>query len=93
MANNFTHLCSLHLLLSTSFCLHVSLEQNINFVHEISLVKYSAFRKFSARYIFVKKRNAEKFSHELFGIEANANENKVNYGIYIECICAFTDSV
>ena len=37
MANNFTLLRSLHLLLlSTSFCLHVSLEWNINFIHKIS---------------------------------------------------------
>ena len=31
MANNFNLLRSLHLLLSTNFCLHVSLERNINF--------------------------------------------------------------
>ena len=36
MANKFTFLRSLHLLLSTSLCLHVILERNINLVHEIS---------------------------------------------------------
>ena len=25
----------------------------------------------------------KKFSHELFGIEINANENKANYGIQL----------
>ena len=43
-------------------------------------VKYNAFRKFSPQNIFVRKRNDENFSHELFGIEINANENKANYG-------------
>ena len=81
MINNFTLLCSLHLLLSTAFCLHVSLERNINFVHNISLVKYNAFRKFLARNIFVRKRNDDNFSHELFRTEINANENKANYSI------------
>ena len=80
MAYNIALLRSFHLLLSTSFCLHVSLQRNINFVYEISLVKYDAFRKFSARNIFARKRNDENFSHELFGIEINANENKANYG-------------
>ena len=66
-----------------SFCLHVSLERNINFVHEISRVKYNAFRKFSARNIFVRKRNDKNFSHELFGIEINAHENKADYSSLI----------
>ena len=30
---------------------------------------------------FGKKRNDENLSHEFFGIEINANENKANYGI------------
>ena len=80
MANNFNLLRSLHLLLSTAFCLHVSLKRNINFVHEISRVKYNAFRKFSAQNIFGRKLNDKNFSHELFGIEINTNENKANYG-------------
>ena len=62
MANNFNLLRSLHLLLSTSFCLHVSLKWNINFVHEISHVKYKAFRKFLGQTIFVRKRINENFS-------------------------------
>ena len=61
MANNFTLLHSLHLLLSTSFCLHVSLKRNINFVHEISHVEYNAFIKFSARNTFGRKRNDNNF--------------------------------
>ena len=81
MANNFALLRSLHLLLSTCFCLHVSLERNINFVHEISRVKYNAFGKFSAQNIFSIKRSDEKFSHELFGIEINAKEHEANYRI------------
>ena len=81
MASNFNLLCSLHLLLSTPFCLHVSLERNINFVHEISHVKYNASRKFLRRNIFVRKRIAENFSHELFGIEINVDENKANCGM------------
>ena len=32
--------------------------------------------------IFGRKR-IENFSHELFGIEINANENKAHYGTYI----------
>ena len=80
-ANNFTYLRSFHLLLSTFFCLHVNLKWNINFVYKISHVKYNTFRKFSARNIFIRKRNDENFAHELFGIEINANENKTNYGI------------
>ena len=79
MANNFTLLCSLHLLLSSCFCLRVSLEQNINLVHEILFMKY-AFKKSSAQNIFGRKHNDENFSHELFGIEMNANENKAKYG-------------
>ena len=61
MANNFALLRSFHLLLSTSFCLHVSLEWSINFVYEILLMKYNDLRKFSARNIFVRKRNDEIF--------------------------------
>ena len=61
---------SLHLLLATPFCLHSSFEQNINFVHEISHVKYI-------------KRIDKNFSHELFGIEINENKNKANYSTYI----------
>ena len=86
MANSFNLLRFLHLLLSTSFCLHVSLEQNINFVHEISHVKYNAFRKFSGQNIFIRKRIDNNFSHELFGIEINANEIKqvmVSLGILL----------
>ena len=83
MANNFALLRSFHLLLSTSFCLHVSLERNINLVYEISRVKYNAFRKFSAQNIFVRKHNDQKFSHKLFEIEINVNENKANYSIPI----------
>ena len=85
MANNFNLLCFLHLLLSTSFCLHVSLKRNINFIHEISRAKYNTFRKFSGLNIFVRKRIGENVSHELFGIEINSNENKANYGIYVVC--------
>ena len=44
--------------------------------------KNKAFRKFSVRNIFVRERDDDNFSHELFGIEINANENKANYGIY-----------
>ena len=44
-------------------------------------MKYDTFREFSAQNIFVKKRKDENFSHKLFGIEINANENKANYGI------------
>ena len=84
MASNFNFLRSLHLLLSTPFCLHVSLERNINFAHEISYVKYNAFRKFSGQNIFVRKHIGENFSHKLFGIEINADENKANYGMYDE---------
>ena len=80
MANNFNLIRSLHLLLSTSFFLHVSLKRNINFVHEISYVKYNALRKFLPRNIFVRKRNDENFAHKLFGIEINANKNRANYG-------------
>ena len=69
MANNFTFLHSLHLLLFTSFCLHVSLERNINFVNEILRLKYNAFRKFLAQNIFVRKHNDENFSHKLFGMK------------------------
>ena len=87
MANNFTLLRPLHLLLPTcvctSFCLHVSLEWNIKFVHEISRIKYNAVGKFSAQNIFIRKRIDENFSHELFEIEINANENKANYSIKI----------
>ena len=87
MANNFTLLHSLHLPLSASFCLHFTHERNINFVHEISHIKYNAFRKFSAQNIFGTKCNDKDFSHELFGIEINVNENKANYGIqYIDGI-------
>ena len=76
------------LLLFPSFCLHGSLKRNINFVCEISGVKYNAFTKFSAQNIFVSKCNDENFWRELFGIENsvnenNANENKANYGMYI----------
>ena len=68
------------LLLFTSFCLHVSLERNINFIHEISHMKYNAIRKFLGQNIFIRKRIAKNFYPELFGIEIKANENKVNYG-------------
>ena len=85
MANNFTLLCSLHLLLSTSFCLHASLERNINFVHEVLRVKCNAFKKFLAGNIFVR-RNYDNFSHKSFGNETNGNENKANYGIHVCCI-------
>ena len=82
MVNNFTLLRSLYLLLSKSFCLHVSLERNINFVmHEVSRVKYNKFRNFSARNSFLTKRIDDNFSHELFGIEINPIENKTNYGM------------
>ena len=60
-------------------CLHVSLKQNINLIHEISHTKYNTFRKFSAQHTFVRKHNNKKFSHKLFGIEINAKENKANY--------------
>ena len=80
MVDIFTLLRSLHLLLSTSFCLLVGFEWNINFIHEILCVKYNTFRKFLAQNIFVRKRNDENFSHELFGTEINANKNKANYG-------------
>ena len=79
MANNFNLFRSLHLLLYTSFCLHVSLKRNINFVHEISRLKYNVFKKFLPRNIFVSECNGENFSHRLFGIEIKANENKANY--------------
>ena len=85
MANNFTLLRPLHLLLSTSFCLNVSLERNINLVHEILRVKYNTFRKFSPRNIFAAKRNDEKFSRELFVIGTNTNENKANHTVVLSC--------
>ena len=31
-----------------------------------------------------EKITAENFSHRLFGIEINANENKANYGIVFD---------
>ena len=61
MANNFNLLRSLYLLLLTSFCLHVSLKRNINFVHEISGAKYNELRKFLSQNIFARKRNDENF--------------------------------
>ena len=61
----------------TSFLLHVnvSLKRNMNFVHDISPVKYNAFKKFP-----VQMCNDKNFSHKLFGIEINLIENKENYG-------------
>ena len=85
---NFNILRSLHLLLSTHFCLHVSLERNINFAHEISRVKYDVFRLFSGGNIFVRKRIDKNFSNELFGIEIHANENKANYDSSACCVIA-----
>ena len=43
-------------------------------------VKNKVFRKFPARNIFVRECDDENISHEFFGIEINANENKANYG-------------
>ena len=43
---------SVHLLLSMSFRLHESLEQNIKFVHGIPELKNNAFSKFSTRNSF-----------------------------------------
>ena len=79
MANNLNLLRSLHLLLSTFFCLHRWASNGIS----ISRVKYNALRKFSGQNIFVIKRIDENFLRQLFGIEINANENKANYGICI----------
>ena len=73
--------------MSTSFCLHVSLERNINFVHEISHVEYNAFRKFSGQNIFVRFME-EKFSHKLFGIEISVNKNKANYNRFV-FVCVY----
>ena len=87
MANNFNLVHSLHLLLSTSICLHVSLERNINFVHEISHVKYNAFRKFLGLNIFGRKGYDKNFLCKLFGFETNANENKANYGNIYSYTC------
>ena len=93
MANNFTLLCSLHLLPSASFRLHVSLEWNINFVHEISCVKkIQCLQKFSAQNIFGQKHNAKNFSHELFGTEINTNENKANYAMSVR-VCLLSIKV
>ena len=39
---------------------------------------------------FGSKQNGKKFSHELLGVEINANENKANYGMYVcmyVCTC------
>ena len=75
----FTLLHPVHLLLSTSFCLHVGLERNINFVHELRAWNTIPTKNFHHKTI-VRKRNVEKVSHELFGIEINVNEGKANYG-------------
>ena len=81
---SFSSLATVYL----SFCLHVSLKRNINIVHEILHVKYNDFRKFSEQNIFITKRNEKNFSHKLFGIEINANENEANYGINkcVQCV-------
>ena len=84
MANYLTLPLSLHLLLSTSFCLHVSLEWNINIIHDISRVKYNAFRKFPAQNILATKCNDKNFLHKLFEIEINTNENKANYSMSLQ---------
>ena len=74
---------SLHLLLSTSFCLYDSLERKIG--HQlrpwILCVKNKLFRKFSPQNIFVREHNDDNFLRELFGIENNANKNEANYCI------------
>ena len=62
MANNCTLLRSLYLLLSTSFCLHISLEQNINFVHEFRTWNIIYSVNFLSQNILVRKRNDKIFN-------------------------------
>ena len=76
---------SISFVLFTFHCLHLFVymlasNRNMNFVHEISRVKYTASRKFSGQNIFGIKRNDKNFSHKLFGIQINTNENKAKYG-------------
>ena len=87
MANKIT---SLSFVLFTCCCPHLLIcmlasngisASSMNFAREIN-----AFKKFSARNFFVRKRNDESFPRELFGVEINANENKANYGMHSLCV-------
>ena len=55
MPNNVTLLRSLYLPLSTTFCLHVSLEQNIKFVHEFCLWNIIPSENLCIKYFCQKK--------------------------------------
>ena len=81
MADNFTLLRSLHLLLSASFCLQVSFKQNINFVREFYVWNKVSPENFRHQISSSETVTMENFSQKLFEIEINANENKANYGI------------
>ena len=89
MANNFTLLGSLHLLLSTSFCSHVSLERNIKFGHEFRTWNIMPSVNFLSRNIFFRKRSDNNFSHKFFGIEITQTKIKqitvafINAKVYI----------
>ena len=78
---------SLSFVLFTCCCPHlfVSLERNINFVHE-----FCAWNKIPPvnfwHKIFSLDNVMMKFFHKLFIVEMNANENKANYGIPCTCV-------
>ena len=77
---------SLHLLLSTSFCLHDSLERNVNFVHKFRTWKITHWENFRHKMYSSENVIAKIFLRELVGIKITANEIKVNYGSYVDVI-------
>ena len=86
--NNFTLLCSLHLPLSTTFCLHVSLERNID--HEFRAWNKKPSKNFRHE-IFSSENMTTIFCTNYFGVEINANENKQITVLCIQSISSNTN--